>query len=92
MRLLYRWLLHFNGRGERPVIHRASGLVSTRQLWRINELTKALAWSSERLSDFVVQQCQARKMPGSLRKSEATKIITGMERILAELPFKSKTS
>ena len=89
MRLMYKWLLHFTGRGKRPVVKRASSLVTKKQLWRINELTKALQWSNKRLSDFIVQQCQTRKLPGNLFKTEATKIITGMERILAELPFKS---
>ena len=89
MRLFYKWLLHFTGRGKRPVVKRASSLVTKKQLWRINELTKALQWSNKRLSDFIVQQCQTRKLPGNLFKTEATKIITGMERILAELPVKS---
>lgn len=90
MRLMYRWLLYFTGRGEKPEIRTASRRVSRKQLWRLNQLMKALGWDKSRLADFIAHQLGTRKLPGSLFKDEATTIITGMDRILAEAPFNPK--
>lgn len=89
MRLMYRWLLYFTGRGKRPEIYRANERVTKSQLWRIRELRKALNWDNSRLADFIDHQLGKRKLPTTLFKNEASKVITGMDRILAELPFKS---
>ena len=91
MRLMYRWLLYFTGRGPKPEIRTASRRVSKKQLWRINQLQQALGWEPSRLADFIQHQLGDRKLPGSLFKDEATKLITGMDRILAEAPFKPKS-
>ncbi|HAH52543.1 MAG TPA: hypothetical protein DCL80_15320 [Balneola sp.] len=86
-KLLFIWLKYFTGRGQKPRVHRAKARISNGQLKKIPELQKELTWSDSRLADFVQQQTGKRKLIPSLFKAEATKVITGMERILAEQPY-----
>lgn len=88
MKLFYIWLKHFTGRGPRPKVHRARARISNAQLYRINELKETLGWSASELARFTKHTLRKKKLIASLFKHEATKLITGMERILAEQPFK----
>lgn len=91
-KLFYMWLLYFTGKGKRPHTFKAKALVSDQQLHRINELKRDLGWDSQNVTRFIIRQTGKQKMATSLWKYEATKVITGMERILAEQPFKLKES
>jgi len=86
-KLMFIWLKHFTGRGKKPRVHRAKARITNGQLRRIPELKNQLEWDKSRLADFVKQQTGKRKLIPSLFKHEATKVITGMERILAEQPY-----
>lgn len=90
MKLFYIWLRYFTGRGKKPRVHRSRSRAGGRRLWRINELCKALGWSQSTLADFIARQIGKRKLPASLTASEASTVISGMDRILAEQPFKSQ--
>lgn len=90
LRLWFIWLRYFTGRGKKPRIHQARSRAGSRRLWRINELRKALGWSQSTLADFIARQIGKRKLPTSLTATEASTVITGMDRILAEQPFKSQ--
>lgn len=89
-KLFYMWLLHFTGKGPRPHTSKPRAKISTKQLHRIDQLQDQLGWDSGELTGFVKHQTGKRKLVPSLWKYEATKLITGMERILAEQPFKAK--
>jgi len=89
-RLLYIWLRYFTGKGPKPKVHRARARATNRQLYKMDELQGRLGWSRETLGNFIARETGKKKIPGSLFKTEATKVITGMERILAEQPFKRK--
>lgn len=88
--LFYIWLLYFTGKGPRPHTHKPKARISDKQLHKIKELWWQLGWSDEDLYEFVKKQVGKKKMIAGLWKNEATKVITGMERILAEQPFKIK--
>lgn len=89
-KLFYRWLLHFTGKGPRPHTSKPKARISDRQLYRIEELRDELGWELKHLYGFVKRQVGSNKMVSGLWKYQATKVITGMERILAEQPFKLK--
>lgn len=89
-KLFYMWLLYFTGRGKRPHTHKATAKISDPQLKRIYELQDQLGWTLSGLLGFVAKQINKKKTVPALWKYEATKVITGMERILAEQPFKMK--
>lgn len=90
MKLLYIWLKYFTGRGPKPTQHRARSRAGNRRLWRIKELRKVLGWTESNLADFIERQTGKRKLPQSLTASEASDVISGMDRIRAEQPFKRK--
>lgn len=90
MKLLFIWLRYFTGRGPKPRIHEARSRAGGRRLWRMNQLRKALGWSESTLANFIERQIGKRKLPGSLTGREASDVLTGMDRILAEQPFKPK--
>lgn len=87
-KLLFIWLKYFTGRGQKPRVHRAKARITNGQLRRIPELQKELNWTDAGLANFTEKQTGKRKLIPSLFKAEATKVITGMERILAEQSFK----
>lgn len=90
MKLWFVWLKYFTGRGPKPRVHRSRSRVGGRQLWRINKLREVLGWNQSELANFIERQTGKRKLPQSLTANEASTIITGMDRILAEMPFKRK--
>lgn len=84
MKLFYIWLKHFTGKGPRPRHSRPKGKITERQLFRIGELQKELGWIDYKLEKFIERQTGSAQMEADLFKNEATKIITGMEQILAD--------
>jgi len=86
--LFYIWLLHFTGKGPRPHTYKPKSRITDQQLHRIKELWEQLGWNDQDLYKFVKRQVGKQKIVTGLWKNEATKVITGMERILAEQPFK----
>lgn len=90
LKLFYIWLRYFTGQGKKPKRHVARSRAGGRRLWRIDQLKQALGWSDRDLAKFIERQTGKFKMPQSLYGNEASKVITGMDRILNELPFKRK--
>jgi AraC-like DNA-binding protein len=87
-KLLFVWLKYFTGRGPKPRTHRAKQRITNGQLTRIDELAVLLGMNPSALADFVQRQTGKRKLVPSLFKGEATKVITGLERIWNEQPYK----
>lgn len=86
-KLLYVWLRFFTGRGQKPNTHRSSSRISNKQLHKIDELFTALGYPPSAQADFIERQLGKRKLTTSLFKNEATKVITGLERIYNEHKF-----
>lgn len=86
-KLLYVWLRFFTGRGQKPKTQRSSSRVTNRQLHKIDELFTVLGFPPSAQADFIQRQTGKRKLVSSLFKSEATKVITGLERIYNEQKF-----
>lgn len=87
-KLLFVWLKYFTGRGPKPRVNRAKPRITDRQIFRIQELQDVMKMTPSSLADFIHRQTGKRKLIGSLFKEEATKVITGLERILSEQPTK----
>jgi hypothetical protein len=85
--LLYVWLRYFTGRGQKPNTHRSSSRLSNKQLHRLDELFTLLGYSPDAQVDFIQRQTGKRKLGTALFKDEATKVITGLERIFNEQKY-----
>jgi hypothetical protein len=85
--LLYVWLRYFTGRGQKPSTHRSSSRLSNKQLHRMDELFTLLGYSPDAQVDFIQRQTGKRKLGTTLFKDEATKVITGLERIFNEQKY-----
>lgn len=90
LKLWYIWLRYFTGQGSMPRRHVARSKAGPRRLYRIEKLKEVLGWSDANLVGFIERQTGKPKMPQSLYSNEASKVITGMDKILAEQPFKRK--
>ncbi|HCD53426.1 MAG TPA: hypothetical protein DEQ34_13335 [Balneolaceae bacterium] len=86
-KLFYHWLLHFTGRGPKPQTHRATARITRSQMWKIGKLQEQLRMDPAGLNHFIERQIGKRKLVTSLWKNEATKVITGLERLASERIF-----
>lgn len=85
LKVLYIYLKYFLGEIPRPDFDASyPWRINSKQMWRLEQLQKALGWTDEHLANFIRRQLGVNSFPAALSKQAATKVITGMDRIYNE--------
>ena len=54
---------------------------NSKQLWRLENLVKALGWNDEQTAHFIEKQLGVKTFPRALSKQAASKLITGLDKV-----------
>lgn len=82
--LFTQWLHYYTKRSTRKPSGRPSFLISPKQIWVIeNRYLPQLGWSKNTLHAWIEKQLGKPFLIEAIKKSDATKLMTGMERLIS---------
>jgi hypothetical protein len=80
--LLFKHLRFYTGRTTNRPTGRPSFLITDKQLAYLRGLMKKLNWSDGDLCHWIEKQLGTPYLPESIRKKDATRLLTGIERLI----------
>lgn len=90
--LLLSWLMFLTKRSTNRPSGRPSWMISEAQITKVNTLASELGWNAGSLADWISKQLHKPYLLEAISKEQATRLITGLQRLISYNQEKGKTN